>query len=114
MEREELAAQSCTPCRGGVEPLSRAAAEGLLGQTPEWSLQDGACKIVRRWTFKGFARAFAFVEKVAALAEAERHHPDIRFGWGYVEIELMTHAIGGLHRNDFVLAAKIDRIEVSG
>jgi len=67
-------------------------------------------RLGRRYTFKDFARAFAFAGRIAALAEAEGHHPDLKVGWGYVEVELTTHAIGGLSRNDFILAAKIDEL----
>ena len=107
-----LVNSSCVPCRGGVAPLDGDSADDLLRQVPGWSLLDDERGIRRRWKFKGFKRPLAFVQQIAALAEAEQHHPDIRFGWGYVEIELTTHAIGGLHRNDFIVAAKIDRIEV--
>jgi 4a-hydroxytetrahydrobiopterin dehydratase len=105
----ELAAKSCTPCRGGVAPLSAAAAEAFLEEAPGWLLQDGR-RIERTWRFKSFRQAFAFVGAVAELAEGEGHHPDITFGWGYATISLHTHKIKGLHENDFIMAAKIDRL----
>jgi 4a-hydroxytetrahydrobiopterin dehydratase len=107
---ETLAAKSCTPCRGGIPPLARAEAEAYRAQVPEWALQDDGRRIERRWRCKDFATAFAFVEAVARLAETEGHHPDIRFGWGYAEVSLQTKKIKGLHENDFVMAAKIDRL----
>ncbi|HJQ84760.1 MAG TPA: 4a-hydroxytetrahydrobiopterin dehydratase [Candidatus Binatia bacterium] len=105
-----LAGKQCVPCRGGIPPLGRPEAERLLAETPAWSLDDGATRIERSFRFPDFAAALAFVNRVGALAEAEDHHPDISFGWGYCRIVLQTHKIKGLHENDFILAAKIDRL----
>ena len=102
--------QHCVPCEGGVARLSAAGAEALAPQVPEWRIEDGAGRLVRRWTFPDYARALAFVTAISAVAEAEGHHPDVCFGWGYVTVSLHTHAIGGLHGNDFLLAAKFDRV----
>ena len=76
-----LAEKACTPCRGGVPPLTREEAEGYRGQAPDWALMDGAARIERRFRFKDFRAAFAFVARAAELAEAEGHHADITFGW---------------------------------
>lgn len=112
---ETLAAKSCIACRGDVSPLSRADAEKLRAQTPKWHLSIDATKIERAFKFKNFKEALAFVNKVGEIAEAEGHHPDITFGWGYASIALQTHKIKGLHENDFIVAAKIDKIaEMSG
>jgi 4a-hydroxytetrahydrobiopterin dehydratase len=62
----------------------------------------------RTYRFKNFAEAYAFVQKVAELAESEGHHPDVSFGWGYVTVSLQTKKIKGLHENDFIMAAKLD------
>ena len=105
-----LAEKSCTPCRGGVPPLTVEEAEGYRAQAPEWALMDGATRIERRFRFKNFGEAFAFVVRAAELAEAEGHHPDITFGWGYATVSLYTHKIKGLHENDFIMAAKLDRV----
>ncbi len=105
-----LTAKTCTPCRGGVPPLDRAEAERLLAETPGWTLTDGATRIERTFTFSDFAGALRLVEKIAALAEAEGHHPDITFGWGYCRVVLYTHKIKGLHENDFILAAKVNQL----
>ena len=105
-----LAEKTCTPCRGGVPPLTAEAAEAYRAQAPEWTLGDGATRIERTYRFKNFAEAAAFVHKAADLAEAEAHHPDISFGWGYVTVSLRTKKIKGLHENDFIIAAKLDRI----
>lgn len=71
---------------------------------------DEATRIEQRFRFKDFREAFAFVARAAELAEAEGHHPDITFGWGYATVSLRTKKINGLHENDFIMAAKLDRI----
>jgi 4a-hydroxytetrahydrobiopterin dehydratase len=105
-----LSQKTCTPCRGDEPPLTPAQAENLRAQAPNWTLLDDARRIERRFTFKDFREALAFVNRVGELAEAEGHHPDITFGWGYATITLYTHKIKGLHENDFIMAAKIDRL----
>jgi 4a-hydroxytetrahydrobiopterin dehydratase len=105
-----LAEKTCTPCRGGVPPLTAAEAEAYHAQAPEWALRDETTRIERSYRFRNFAEAFAFVQKAAALAEAEAHHPDISFGWGYATISLRTKKIKGLHENDFIMAVKLDRL----
>jgi 4a-hydroxytetrahydrobiopterin dehydratase len=104
-----LAAKSCTPCRGGVPPLSAAEVERHRGEVPAWDVRDDGRRIERTFRFKNFAEAFALVQRVAGIAEAEGHHPDVSFGWGYATVSLHTHKIKGLHENDFIMAAKIDR-----
>ena len=104
----ELAAKTCVPCRGGIPPMPREDAETLLADTPGWTLNDDATQIERTFKFGDFAQALAFVERVAALAEAEGHHPDITFGWGYCRVVFYTHKIKGLHENDFIMAAKVN------
>ncbi len=110
MPDSALAEKTCTPCRGGVPPLTPEEAERYRLQAPEWALMEGATRIERRFRFKGFREAFAFVARAADLAEAEGHHPDISFGWGYATVSLRTKKIKGLHENDFIMAAKLDRI----
>ena len=105
-----LAEKSCIPCRGGIPPLTREEAETYHRQAPDWSLADDAGRLERTFRFKNFREAFAFVEQAAALAEAEGHHPDIGFGWGYATVSLRTKKIKGLHENDFIMAVKLDRI----
>jgi len=106
----DLAQKSCTPCRGGVPPLEPEAARGLLASVPGWELADDARLIRRSYRFRDFREALAFVGHVGALAEAEGHHPDVSFGWGYATVSLQTKKIKGLHENDFILAAKIDQL----
>jgi 4a-hydroxytetrahydrobiopterin dehydratase len=107
---EALGEKSCTPCRGGVPPLTPKEAESLRGQAPDWALHDDAHRIERAFRFGNFREALKFVDEVGKLAEAEGHHPDINFGWGYAIVSLQTKKIKGLHENDFIMAAKIDRI----
>src|SRR6201997_5327288 len=109
-----LAEKSCTPCRGGIPPLTKDEAADYRAQAPDWGLVDEAKRIERTYRFKNFREAFGFVERAAALAEAEGHHPDITFGWGYAMVSLHTKKIKGLHENDFIMAAKLDRIAAEG
>ena len=108
-----LTSKTCTPCRGGVPPLTRDEAEEMHAETPAWSLTDGATKIERNFRFPDFAGAMAFVQRIGELAEGEGHHPDLCFGWGYCRVVLYTHKLTGLHPNDFILAAKIDQLPVA-
>jgi 4a-hydroxytetrahydrobiopterin dehydratase len=107
---EMLAEKTCTPCRGGIPPLTSEEAIRLQAQVPDWGLGDDAHRIERTFHFRNFREALAFVMEVGALAEAEGHHPDIRFGWGYATISLSTKKIKGLHENDFIMASKIERL----
>jgi len=104
-----LADNKCVPCRGGVPPMERAKAEGMLKQLERgWQLnKDG--HLERLYTFKDFAQALTFVNKVGAVAETEGHHPDLYLAWGKCKVELWTHKINGLTESDFYMAAKADR-----
>ena len=105
---QSLSTRSCTPCREGTKRLDATQAAVLAASVPDWSVVENATRIERRYRFADFASAFAFVRRVAAIAEAADHHPDIGFGWGYANLALQTHAIGGLHENDFIVAARCD------
>jgi 4a-hydroxytetrahydrobiopterin dehydratase len=107
---QSLSAKTCVPCRGGVPPLTREKALEYATATPEWSLVEDGTRLVRRFEFADFRAAMEFVNRVADLAESEGHHPDIAIHWNKVELTLWTHKIGGLHENDFILAAKVDRL----
>ena len=96
------------PCEGGMVKLLFEDSFELQSNTPLWSILVD--KLVRNFAFDDFAQALDFVNQVGKVAEEEGHHPDITFGWGYVNIELTTHAIDGLSENDFIVAAKIDQI----
>ena len=107
---EVLVSKTCTPCRGGIPPLTREQAQLLHAQAPQWQLLEEAHRIERRFRFGNFREALTFVEEIGELAEAEGHHPNISFGWGYSAVSLQTKKIKGLHENDFIVATKIDRI----
>ena len=103
-----LTQKTCVPCRGGIPPLTREEAAGYMAQVAGWELSDDAARIERSFDFADFGSAMGFVTKVGDLAEAEGHHPDITFGWGYAKIVFYTHKIKGLHENDFIMAAKVN------
>ena len=104
-----LADNTCVPCRGGVPPLSADRTQALLKELGRgWSL-NGAGHLERLYTFKDFAQALAYVNKVGAVAEAEGHHPDLYLAWGKCKVEIWTHKINGLTESDFYMAAKADR-----
>lgn len=106
---DDLNALHCVACEGlgSSFDLATAAAWGEL--VPEWT-REGAAAIERTWRFRTFRLAFDFAAKVADLADAQGHHPDLHVGWGRCTVRLTTHALGGLSENDFVLAAHVDRI----
>jgi 4a-hydroxytetrahydrobiopterin dehydratase len=106
----DLASKSCVPCRGGIPPLTREEAAKLLAKAPEWSLEENGTRLIRRFEFEDFRKAIAFVNRVADIAEEQGHHPDIAIHWNKVDLVLWTHKIGGLHENDFILAAKVNRL----
>lgn len=105
-----IAEKTCTPCRGGIPPLTPDEAAAHRQQTPEWELLDEGRRIRRSFKFANFREALDFVARVGELAEAEGHHPEITFGWGFATVSLQTKKIKGLHENDFIMAAKIDRL----
>ena len=106
---DNLINKKCVPCEGGKPPLSEEKVIQLPPQIPEWELEEG--KLVLRFKFQNFKEAIAFVNKVADLAEAENHHPNISiFGYRYVKLTFYTHAINGLSENDFIMAAKVNKI----
>lgn len=109
----ELTRKHCTPCEGGVPPLSGAQVEDFLAALTEWRLTPDGQRIRREWRVRNFAAGLDFFNRVSQLAEAEGHHPDLHLvGYRNVAVELWTHAIGGLSENDFILAAKIDQLPV--
>ena len=108
---------ACVPCEGGTPPLDERATKLLLDEVSGWSSRGptesrpgSRAKIAKRFEFADFLAAMAFVDKMAALAEEEGHHPDFCVHYSRVDVTLWTHAVGGLSENDFILAAKIDGI----
>jgi 4a-hydroxytetrahydrobiopterin dehydratase len=108
----DLASQKCIPCRGGDPALGAAEIVDLLPQVPEWEpvTQDYILRLQRIFKFKNYAQAVEFTNKIAALAEEEDHHPLIVLEWGRVTVQWWTHVVKGLHRNDFIMAAKTDAL----
>lgn len=106
----DLSQKHCSPCAEGARALPREEAEVLVKDLPGWSITPDGKWLVKKYKFKNFVQALALVNKVGELAEAEQHHPDMELGWGYANIQLQTHAAGGLHENDFILASKIEKI----
>ena len=108
----ELAEKNCVPCRGGVPALNAEELTPLLPLLPEWLLHevDGVQRLTRVYRLKNFREALAFANRVGAAAEAEDHHPALLVEWGRVTVSWWTHSIGGVHMNDFILAARTDRL----
>lgn len=105
----DLTSKKCVPCEGGVPPLESDEVEELLTEVKGWKLLDGSPpKIEKKFKFDDFNGSMEFVNKLAELAEEEGHHPDIKISYNVVTLQLHTHAIDGLHENDFILAAKVD------
>jgi 4a-hydroxytetrahydrobiopterin dehydratase len=106
----DLSDKSCVPCEGGVPPIGEEEARIMMKELDAgWQLVDGAV-LKRRLEFKGFAKPVYHANLAAFLGDQEGHHPDIAFGWGYCEVTFTTHAIGGLSENDFICAAKFDKM----
>ncbi|HET7873271.1 MAG TPA: 4a-hydroxytetrahydrobiopterin dehydratase [Terriglobales bacterium] len=107
-----LAHERCAACRSDSPRVPEAEIQELKSQIPDWGLvrRDNIPRLERAFAFPDFAQALAFTNQVGALAEAEGHHPAILLEWGRVTVTLWTHAIRDLHRNDFVMAAKIDAL----
>ena len=105
-----LAQRNCVPCHGGVPALEGPAIARLFAELGNgWALVDGP-RLQKRYAFPDFASGLVFVDHVGALAERQGHHPELLLAWGFVRVELWTHAVEGLTENDFVLAARIDRL----
>lgn len=106
----DLISKKCVPCEGGMPSLTHAEIGEYMPQVKEWQCEDDK-KIFREFKFKNFKEAMEFVNKVAGIAEEEGHHPDLFIhSWNKVRITLWTHAIDGLSENDFILAAKINKL----
>jgi 4a-hydroxytetrahydrobiopterin dehydratase len=103
----------CVPCEGGTPPLDAETTARLLQEVKGWRLEAEAGqppRIAKRFEFVDFLAAMAFVDKMAALAEEEGHHPDFSVHYNRVDVTLSTHAVKGLSENDFILASKIDGV----
>jgi 4a-hydroxytetrahydrobiopterin dehydratase len=107
-----LSAERCVACRRDSPQVTEAEIAGLRRETPDWHLveRDGIARLERVFDFPSFADALAFTHRVGALAEEEGHHPALLTEWGRVTVTWWTHKIRGLHRNDFIMAAKTDAL----
>ncbi len=106
---DDLTQKKCVPCEGGASPLIAEEIKPLLDQSRGWSLVRLE-KIFKEFKFKDFKEAMLFVNRVGSLAEEEGHHPDFAILYNRVILNLTTHSIGGLSENDFIMAAKIDKL----
>ena len=105
--------KKCVPCEGGVMPFDISEIHKYQKKVDGWEIIKNKEEIFflsKKFEFENFLKSQDFVNEVGKISEKEGHHPDISFGWGYAEIKVTTHAIKGLSENDFILAAKIDRI----
>jgi 4a-hydroxytetrahydrobiopterin dehydratase len=109
---DTLTDMHCEACRADSPRVAGAELSELLTRVPEWEVlhAEGMPKLQRVYAFRDFAQALAFTNRVGTLAEAEDHHPALVTEWGKVTVSWWTHAIGGLHRNDFIMAAKTDTL----
>jgi 4a-hydroxytetrahydrobiopterin dehydratase len=107
-----LAAGKCVACRGGEPKLTDAEIEELMPHIHQWEVKevDGMKRLSKTFKFKNFAQALEFTNKVGTAAEEQDHHPLIVTEWGKVTLQWWTHKIGGLHKNDFIMAAKSDEL----
>ena len=106
----DLTQRHCEPCEGGVEPLNRETALGLLEQLPGWTLSEDGLMISRRFEFRGFLRTMAFINAMSWVVNQQNHHPDFSAGYNYCEVGFTTHAINGLSENDFICAARVSAL----
>lgn len=107
----KLNQKKCLPCRGDVPPFSREQIDEYLKYLTGWKVLINEKKgfyLSRVYNFSNFEESLSFVNKVSNIAEEENHHPDLKFGWGYAEVNIFTHKINGLTLSDFILASKID------
>ncbi|PCI24325.1 MAG: 4a-hydroxytetrahydrobiopterin dehydratase [SAR324 cluster bacterium] len=109
---EALESKVCQPCRGDVSKATEEEIKLYQQQVPDWQIieVEQILKLQRLFQFKNFKEALAFTNRVGAIAEEAKHHPDLLTQWGKVTVTWYTHKLGGLHENDFIMAAKTDRI----
>jgi 4a-hydroxytetrahydrobiopterin dehydratase len=108
---KELSDKKCAPCEGGVKPLKPAKVKQLRKQLhKDWKIAKDSKSLARSLKFKDFYRTMSFVNALSYIANTEDHHPDMEVGYGYCRVTFSTHSIGGLSVNDFICAAKLDRL----
>jgi len=103
-----LSDKKCIYCKSGATPMSNSLIKKYLKEVKEWKLREK--RLYKEFKLKNGKETKKFVDKIWEISEKEGHHPDIYFTWGKCNIELYTHSINGLSKNDFILASKIDKI----
>lgn len=110
----DFASKRCIPCEGGAPAFTPAQVEEAMRSLRGWEVREGHRRIHKQLRFADFKEAMRFVNAMADLAEAEGHHPDFAVHYSTVDVTLWTHAVGGLSENDFIVAAKLDRLIARG
>ena len=111
---DDLSKKKCVACDGNIPPFDKSEIHNYLKKVDGWDVKsndDKSFYLIKNFKFDNFEKSQNFVNKVGSIAEKENHHPDISFGWGYCRVKIFTHAIKGLAESDFILAAKIDKID---
>tara|TARA_B100000029_G_scaffold497240_1_gene564599 strand:- start:4032 stop:4370 length:339 start_codon:yes stop_codon:yes gene_type:complete len=110
----DLDQKNCIPCKGGVPAFDISEIHKYLKKVDGWDVKsrDKIFYLEKNFKFKNFLESQKFINAVADISETESHHPDITFGWGYAKVQIFTHKINGLVESDFILAAKIDKIQI--
>ena len=109
----DLSKKKCVACDGNIPPFDTSEIHKYLKKVDGWNVksnEDKSFYLIKKFKFKNFKESQNFVNEISKISEDENHHPDISFGWGYCEVKIYTHAIRGLAESDFILAAKIDKI----
>ena len=107
----DLSSKHCVPCEGGMPPLKPARARAMRAKLHRgWTIAKDGKSLQRSVKFKDFYRTMSFVNALAHIANTEDHHPDLKLGYNYCDVTFSTHSIGGLSENDFICAAKLDRL----
>ena len=111
----ELSQSTCEPCKSGAPQVSSEEMKALMEVIADWNIEErgGILQLEKHYKFRNFRKALAFTNQVGALAEEAGHHPAMLTEWGKVTITWWTHSIGGLHKNDFIMAARTDELVVA-
>lgn len=108
MDNFNMASKRCQPCEGGIPPLTAEASQVLLETLPGWELREN--RLEKVFVYKNHHEVMAFVNAVAWVSHRENHHPELTVGYKDCRVSYWTHAISGLSENDFICAAKIERL----
>ena len=106
----DLANKTCIPCQGGVPPLNKDECITLLKSLDDWNMNGEANRLSKSFSFKDFNQAMELAVKIGKMADEQWHHPELKVGFGHLDIEVWTHKINGLVESDFIFCAKVDEI----